>query len=286
MSHGYGAPQDPQNPQYSQQPYGAPQQPQHSQQPYGAPQPPQQPQRSWVARHKLLTAVGAIVVLGVIGAAVGAGGSGDKDKKNAASQSSDQKGDGKTGDKAADKTGDKTGDKAEKKKEETKPAIAGEGDFQVGSDVKPGTYRTTGNTDGMCYWERAKDSKGELESILANDNVAGTSYVTIAAGDKLFKSSGCKDWTAVDEKAKGTPPGGPLKGDGGMYKVGVDIAPGTYKSSGNTDDMCYWERAKDAEHGLDSIAANDNVSGNAVVTITAKDAYFKTTGCKDWTKTG
>ncbi|WP_327355549.1 hypothetical protein [Streptomyces sp. NBC_01304] len=283
MSHGYGAPQDPQQPQ---------QQPQYSQyppqQPFGAPQPQpphqqQQPKRSWIARHKVLTAVGAIVVLGVIGAAVGAGGSGDKDKGKDNTAHSGTKSDAKGG----GKTGEKAGEKAEEKKEqEAKPAIAGEGDFQVGGDVKPGTYRTTGNTDGMCYWERAKDSKGELDSILANDNVSGTSYVTIAAGDKLFKSTGCKDWTAVDEKAKGTPPGGPLKGDGGMFKVGVDIAPGTYKSSGNTDDMCYWERAKDAGHGIDSIAANDNVSGSAIVTITAKDAYFKTTGCKDWKKTG
>ncbi|MET7288567.1 hypothetical protein [Streptomyces sp. NPDC005573] len=165
-----------------------------------------------------------------------------------------------------------------------KAAFDGDGDFTVGSDVKPGTYRTTGNTDDMCYWERDKDSSGEMNSTLANDNVTGTSYVTVKATDKLFKSSGCKDWEAVDPKAKGTPAAS-MAGDGGMFKVGPDIAPGTYRSTGNADDSCYWERTKDAEHGLDSIIANDNVTGNAVVTIRSTDAYFKTTGCGKWKKT-
>ncbi|MEU5315208.1 hypothetical protein AB0G67_00550 [Streptomyces sp. NPDC021056] len=169
--------------------------------------------------------------------------------------------------------------------EEKKAAFEGDGDFQVGADIKPGTYRTSGNDDGMCYWERAKDSSGEMDSLLANDNVTGTSYVTVKASDKLFKSSDCNDWEAVDTKAKGSPAAS-MAGDGGMFRVGADIAPGTYKSTGNKDDMCYWERAKDAEHGLDSIIANDNVTGSAVVTISASDTYFKTSGCTDWKKTG
>ncbi|MGW1726308.1 hypothetical protein ACWCQK_25625 [Streptomyces sp. NPDC002306] len=168
-----------------------------------------------------------------------------------------------------------------------KAAIAGDGEFQVGSDVKPGTYRTTGNSDGMCYWERAKDASGELDSLLANDNVSGTSYVTIKATDKLFKSSGCTDWEAVDTKAKAKgSPAGAMDGDGGMFRVGSDIAPGTYRSPGNADGSCYWERTKDAGHGLNSIIANNNVTGTAVVTISAKDAYFKTSGCGDWKKAG
>ncbi|WP_327403483.1 hypothetical protein OG194_27560 [Streptomyces sp. NBC_01288] len=169
--------------------------------------------------------------------------------------------------------------------EKKKAAFDGNGDFRVGTDIKPGTYRTSGNTDGMCYWERAKDASGDTDSLLANDKVSGAGYVTVKATDKIFKSSGCKDWeAAVDAKVQGSP-ATKMAGDGGMFKVGVDIAPGTYRSTGNKDDLCYWERAKDAEHGLDSILANDNVTGTAVVTISAKDAYFKTTDCKNWTKT-
>ncbi|MDX2595129.1 MULTISPECIES: hypothetical protein [Streptomyces] len=52
------------------------------------------------------------------------------------------------------------------------------------------------------------------------------------------------------------------------------------------DGSCSWERTEDAEQSLDSIIANDNVTGTAVVTVRAIDAYFKTTGCGDWKKTG
>ncbi|GGT26170.1 hypothetical protein [Streptomyces chromofuscus] len=163
--------------------------------------------------------------------------------------------------------------------------FTGDGDFLVGTDIKPGTYRSTGNTTGMCYWERAKDASGEMDSLLANDNVSGTGYVTVTANDKIFRSSGCSDWEAVAPKEKASP-ATEMAGDGGMFAVGVDIAPGTYRSTGNTDDMCYWERAKDAGHTIDSITANNNVTGSAVVTISASDAYFKTSGCQDWKRTG
>ncbi|MGW1560366.1 hypothetical protein ACWCQ1_28120 [Streptomyces sp. NPDC002144] len=168
---------------------------------------------------------------------------------------------------------------------ENKAAFAGYGDFRVGTDIKPGTYRTTGNGDGTCYWERARDTKGETDTVLANEHVTGTSYVTVKPTDGLFVSSGCKEWQAVDTTAKGTPATA-MAGDGGMFKVGADIAPGTYRSTGNADDACHWERAKDADHSPGSVIASNKVTGTAVVTINASDAYFKTTGCTAWSKTG
>ncbi|MEV7614007.1 hypothetical protein [Streptomyces sp. NPDC089799] len=205
----------------------------------------------------------------------------DKDKGKAASSKPADPGTGGTAG---------TGGKSPEKKEEPKKAVAfkGNGTFEVGKDLKPGTYRTTGNgSTAGCYWELTKDSSGEADSIIANDNVTGASYMTVKAPAKILKSSDCKDWEVVDEKAAGSPKSA-IKGDGGMFKVGVDIAPGTYKSAGPAEGSagCYWERAKDAAHGLDSIAANDNPTGPAVVTVSAKDAYFKTTGCGDWKKSG
>jgi hypothetical protein len=224
-------------------------------------------------------ALGAVVGIVVIGAVSANAGDGDSGGSGSGSGSGD-KGSSTSAQRKAGGEKKDTAEVAEKK-----AAFSGNGDFQVGKDVKPGTYRTTGNTDGMCYWERAKDSSGEMDSLLANDNVTGTSYVTVKATDKLFSSHDCKDWEAVDEKAKGSP-AARMAGDGGMFRVGADIAPGTYKSTGNTDDSCYWERTKDAGHGIDSIIANNNVTGTAVVTISSSDAYFKTSGCQDWKKTG
>ncbi|TGA95248.1 hypothetical protein E4099_25830 [Streptomyces palmae] len=214
------------------------------------------------------------MAIAAIGGVAASGGGGDDKKNNSASQHGGQSG----------KDGGK--DSGGKQEEAAKKAFDGDGTFQVGSDIKPGTYRTSGNgvMDG-CYWERSKDASGDPDSIIANDNVTGSSYVTVKAGDKVFTTNGCKDWEEVPAKATGTPKT-EMSGKGGMYRVGVDIAPGTYKSTGNTEDAgCYWERAKDALHGIDSIAANDNATGNAVVTIAPTDAYFKTNDCTDWKKT-
>ncbi|KOV56863.1 hypothetical protein [Streptomyces sp. MMG1121] len=224
---------------------------------------------------KAKIALGAVVGIAVIGTVSANAGSNGKGGGSSAS--------GKGSSASAEhQSGGKKGS-GDGKAAARKVAFAGDGEFQVGSDVKPGTYRTSGNTDDMCYWERAKDAKGETDSLLANDNVSGTSYVTVKTTDKIFKSSGCKDWEAVDPKAKGTPASS-MDGNGGMFKVGTDVAPGTYRSTGNKDDSCYWERTKDAEHGVDSIIANNNVTGTAVVTISPSDAYFKTTGCGAWKK--
>ncbi|MFJ3893154.1 hypothetical protein [Streptomyces sp. NPDC090083] len=173
-----------------------------------------------------------------------------------------------------------------------KVSLDGDGDFRVGRDIEPGTYRSRGNTDGLCHWARAENASGDTDSPRADDHVRGTGYVTVEATDRVFTSSGCKAWEAVDAKAQGSPaapatPATPtrMSGDGGMYKVGVDIAPGTYTSTGNTDDGCHWERARDAEHGPHSVLAAADVTGTAVVTISTRDAYFTTAGCQDWTKT-
>ncbi|MCJ1678957.1 hypothetical protein MTF65_16755 [Streptomyces sp. APSN-46.1] len=226
---------------------------------------------SRTALHTVLTGCGVVLALASLSACTGTEGKKDAgSKKPAASKSSQKAADGKKTD------------------NDSKGALRGSGTFQVGSDIQPGTYRTTGNKSGdNCYWERAKDSSGELESVIANDNVTGTSYVTIAATDKIFKSSDCKGWEAVDPKATGGSPKTEFSGDGGMFKVGTDIAPGTYKSEGpldGGDNNCYWERDKSASHEPDSLIANENPEGSAVVTIGAKDAYFKTTGCEVWKK--
>ncbi|MEU1078436.1 MULTISPECIES: hypothetical protein [unclassified Streptomyces] len=234
-----------------------------------------QHQRNWFARHKVLTGVGAVVAVVAVGGAVGAGGGSDgKAPATAASRQAP----GKTDGSPAGGKKQEAGGKKEKG--------LGDGTFQVGPDIRPGTYVSTGNKDG-CYWERSKDASGSTDAILANDNVTGASYVTVAASDKIFKSSDCADWHLLDPKApaKGAPRT-TLKGDGGMFKVGTDVAPGTYKSAGNKDDQCYWERAKDASHSTEAVLANENVSGTAIVRIGAGDAYFKSSGCQDWVKTG
>jgi hypothetical protein len=70
----------------------------------------------------------------------------------------------------------------------------------------------------------------------------------------------------------------------GTYLVGKDIPPGLYKTDGSGG--CYWERMSSLSGGLDSIIANDNISGPTTVQIAATDAAFKTSGGCTWSRVG
>ncbi len=66
----------------------------------------------------------------------------------------------------------------------------------------------------------------------------------------------------------------------GVYLVGEDIKPGTYRSEGG---RCYWARLSGTTGQFEDIIANDNVEGTAYVTITASDVAFETSRCGEWT---
>lgn len=68
----------------------------------------------------------------------------------------------------------------------------------------------------------------------------------------------------------------------GQYRVGTDIAPGTYVAPGGR--ACYWERQSTfGGSGVRDIIANDLSSGGQVlVTIEESDKGFKTSGCGTW----
>ncbi len=70
----------------------------------------------------------------------------------------------------------------------------------------------------------------------------------------------------------------------GVHLVGTDIQPGQYRNAGTAD--CYWARLSSTSGDFGSILANDNVDGQAIVTIAASDAAFTSSRCGTWTKIG
>lgn len=80
-----------------------------------------------------------------------------------------------------------------------------QGILLVGTDIKPGTWRTTvpGDPDPNalpeCYWARLKDLNGKLDSILDNNNQRPGDIVnvTIQPSDKAFETHGCGTWTKI-----------------------------------------------------------------------------------------
>lgn len=69
----------------------------------------------------------------------------------------------------------------------------------------------------------------------------------------------------------------------GTFRVGSDVQPGLYRSTGNTrEDDCSWQSAKDSSGTPDSVIALEAMIGTAYATIEASDGVFKSDGCKDW----
>jgi hypothetical protein len=165
--------------------------------------------------------------------------------------------------------------------EQSAPAVKGigDGDHQVPADIKPGTYVATAS--GACYWARLKDNSGELTAILANENAEEGAHlvVTIGPKDKVFSTQDCGTWVP----ATATGPKATTFGEG-TWRVGVDVAPGTYATVAEAD--CYWARVKNFTGGMDAIIANANKNSGAKVTVTIKatDKGFVSRGCGTWKK--
>lgn len=146
----------------------------------------------------------------------------------------------------------------------------GDGIFRIGVEGIPaGTYRTPGTAN--CYWARLSVFGGS--DILANHAGSGPAVVTIFPSDGAIKSTGCGTWLLNAPAVATASPGD------GTWRVGVDIKPGTYRSSGG--DACYWAR-------LYGFAGNSQIEnhvgpGPTVVTIAPTDAGFESYKCGTWT---
>lgn len=264
-----GYPQQPyQEPQWQgQQPY---QQPQYPQQPGAFQHPSQQPKKR--KRRIWLWIIGIIVALAIISGIVNAF-SGNSTTNIPAAQSTQPATQSSPTQAPAQPTA------TPKPTQKPTPSFAtfGDGTFQVGKDIQPGTYRTRVGSSN-CYYARLKGFSGSLDDILANDNTDAPAIVTIKSSDKGFESQNCGTWTKDLSQITTSKTS---FGDG-MFIVGTDIMPGTYRNSGG--DSCYYARLSGFSGDLSEILANNNVSTPTIVTISASDKGFKSQGCGTWTK--
>ncbi|KJF18829.1 MULTISPECIES: hypothetical protein [Acidithrix] len=111
-----------------------------------------------------------------------------------------------------------------------------DGTWVVGKQISPESYQTYGGSG--CYWERSSDLSGSLSSVLANGTPPGHGVVTILASDVGFQTQGCGTWSPLAAT------GAPLTTFGdGDWAVGINIAPGTYQTSGGSG--CYLDLPSD-----------------------------------------
>jgi hypothetical protein len=133
------------------------------------------------------------------------------------------------------------------------------GMYKVGTDFQPGEYVIVGSG----YFEVTKDSTGQFDSIICNDNFQNRSIITVRDGEYIKIQSGktypFNEAPKVDSSASTLP--------SGMYKVGIDLQPGEYKLKSSGDG--YVEVTGNSRHDLMAIVSNDNFSGEKYITIKA-----------------
>lgn len=155
----------------------------------------------------------------------------------------------------------------------------GTGTYIVGEDIESGLYRATVGNSGMAYIERAKDLSMDLDSIIANIILTGDGYVEILSSDKAVS---LMDVTLEKIDLETLTPDIKTEVADGIYLVGYDIEPGTYKVevTDETTGMGYVQRSRSLAMGMDDIIANDIVQGSSYVEVAADDFALNLQGVK------
>lgn len=144
-----------------------------------------------------------------------------------------------------------------------------DGIYKVGiGGIQPGTYRAAGSEN--CYWARLLALSNP--EVLANRAGSGPSVVTILQSDGGFQSTGCGTWVLNAPPSPTSAPGP------GVWRVGIDIQPGTYRAPGG--DACYWARLYTFQ-GNSQLESNV-VFGPATVTVLPTDVGFESNRCGTW----
>ena len=138
------------------------------------------------------------------------------------------------------------------------------GTYKVGTDILAGEYLII--SEDYAYIEVSKDSTGDLESIIFNENLMSAShmYATIREGEYL-KVTGATIYP-VDSAPSIVPKDGVYRN--GQYKVGSDIPAGEYKYTlDSSDGFGYIEVNKSSDHDLMQIVSNDNPEADGYITV-------------------
>jgi hypothetical protein len=67
----------------------------------------------------------------------------------------------------------------------------GNGQWLVGSDVEPGTYKSPATDGGLCYAD-TNDGEGNINQQEVTPE--GPTVITVSKKDKVFKVNGCEDF--------------------------------------------------------------------------------------------
>jgi hypothetical protein len=134
----------------------------------------------------------------------------------------------------------------------------GPGLYQVGTEIQPSEYVLVGES---AYFKVMSKNTSEVRSILFNDAFRHRTILTLTKGTYLSFENARLFPLAKAPKldlSEGLLPEG-------MYKVGVDLPPGSYRAV--PDGSGYLEVSRDSHHALASIVSNDVLASERTITL-------------------
>ena len=158
----------------------------------------------------------------------------------------------------------------------------GPGTYRLTTDMPAGRYYS--DPANGCHYQRLRGFGGTPADVIFDGLInfdAGQWIVDLLATDAGFLTdANCNVWFTTPRRglAPGIAPG--------MWIVGAQITPGTYRAENSTAG-CYWQRVSNFTGAADSIIANAFVSSNGpqLVTIASTDAGFSgSVECGSWTR--
>lgn len=136
---------------------------------------------------------------------------------------------------------------------------------------------------------RAAQQQAESERDQARDELTAAQDDLTTRGAALDKRKADldkrqSDLDAREKKVSGAEAAAKANsfGGDGIYLVGTDIQPGTYKAGPSPD--CYTEVDRDLDGGLDSIMSNNITSGPVVLKVPSSAKAIKVNGCAEFHK--
>ena len=160
--------------------------------------------------------------------------------------------------------------------------IFDDGIYIVNRDIRPGTFIADGINGETCFWSRLTGFDGDDFNRINIYTSAGQAIATVLESDIGFRSFGCGTWRLLSQEAIADDASSRF-GDG-TYRIGIDIAPGTYTVTNGNESTCKWRRLTDFTW-TSGVVVESLASGRKIVEIDEKDLGFASSGCGEWVLT-
>ena len=219
--------------------------------------------RNWFARHKILTGLGVLVIIGIIGSMFN-----QADTGSAAPA---------TGNQTTSSPGAASGDATEDPADEPAAVIISNGDHVVGTDIKAGQYRAEVEESiiSLCTVSQTKDddvldirNANEGSVIFTIQNKAGT----------VVSFSGCQNITLAADAVRAKP-SAITNGD---WLVGPEVAAGKYRGTVDSDAAIALGTIVQMSKSGDVLDIRNANEGSVVFTVKdSKGSIVSFSGLKD-----